>query len=65
MVLPASHAMVCEGRVCENQEIANGQTSSAFREKCSTAMSSTEMNTDLRIWDTKAMYALWLEPQII
>lgn len=50
-MLPVIHAMV---RVCENQEIVNGQTSSTFREKSSTAMSNTDMNTDHRVWDTKA-----------
>jgi hypothetical protein len=41
MVLLVIHAMVCEVRVCENHEIVE-QTSSTFREKCSTAMSSTD-----------------------
>lgn len=53
MVLPVIHAMVCKVRVCENLEIVDEQTLSTFREKTSTAMSNTDMNTDHRVWDTK------------
>lgn len=49
MVVPVIHVIVCDVRVCENQEIAEPRisaerTTSTFREKC-TAVSSTDTNT--------------------